>query len=510
MKKILYTISLALVLTGATSCKKLLDTKPEDFLSSTNYFQTQEQLNNSLSGVYEILSDSYMYSTYYISEMGTEADEGYYRVASKVSGPQVYLFGASDVIVSNFWQRLYQGIGRANILLANAHRPKMDETARAQIKGEALFLRSYYYFLLVTHFGGVPLVLNPTESAEGNSVPRSTAKAVYEQITSDLKTAETMVLSASAAGFGGRANRSAVRGLLARVYLHWAGYPLRDQTKYAEARTYALKVMDPAEGHRLNPSYEQVFKNYSSDKYDVAETIFEVEFWGNLSDAFHAVGRVGNVNGIFTTNEDVVGFAYGYIRTTPKLYNLYEANDLRRDWAIAPFTYETNGTRLARPVISERNCGKFRREFEVVLPRHRLGTPINYPVIRYSDVLLMFAEAENQIDGPTDAAHDALNLVRERANATQFVNAAKITDPVIFQNTIRDERARELCFESLRKYDLIRWGRFVEEMKAVIPTLPANAFYALAFQSVTQRNVLFPIPTREMGLNRALTQNPGW
>ena len=510
MKKLIYIIGLALILTGSSSCEKILDTQPEDFLTSTNYFNTEAQLNNALTGVYEILADSYMYSTYYISEMGTEADEGYYRVASKVSGPQVYIFGASDVIVANFWQRLYSGIGRANILLDNIDRPKMDEKVRARIRGEALFLRSYYYFLLVTHFGNVPLVLTPTTSAEGNSVPRTAAATVYEKITSDLKAAENIVKSATELGYGGRANRSAVRALLARVYLHWAGYPIRDVSKYADARAYALKVMDPAEGHRLNPSYEEVFKNYSSDKYDVAESIFEVEFWGNLSDAFHAVGRVGNVNGIFTTNEDVVGFAYGYIRTTPKLYNLYQANDLRRDWAIAPFTYETNGTRLARPVISERNCGKFRRELEVVLPRHRLGTPINYPVIRYSDVLLMFAEAENQVNGPTAAAHDALNLVRGRANATQFIGGSRITDPIVFQKTIQDERSRELCFESLRKYDLIRWGNFVPEMKAVIPTLPANAFYALAFQSVTQKNVLFPIPTRELGLNRALTQNAGW
>ncbi|RZK41037.1 MAG: RagB/SusD family nutrient uptake outer membrane protein [Pedobacter sp.] len=508
--KLPYIIALVLVLTSATSCKKILDTQPEDFLSSGNYFKTEAQLNNALTGIYEILSDSYMYSTYYISEMGTEADEGYYRVASKVSGPQVYLFGASDVIVTNFWQRLYQGIGRANILLANIERPTMDEAVREQFRGEALFLRSYYYFLLVTHFGDVPLVLTPTESAEGNAIPRTPSKDVYEQITNDLKTAENLVKSSTDLGYGGRVSRSAVRGMLARIYLHWAGFPLNDATKYQDAKTWAQKVMDPAEGHRLNPSYEDVFKNYSSDKYDVGESILEVEFWGNLSDAFHAVGRVGNANGIFTTNEDVVGFAYGYIRTTPKLYNLYEANDLRRDWAIAPFTYETNGMRLPRPVIAERNCGKFRREFEVVNPRHRLGTPINYPLLRYSDVLLMFAEAENKINGPTAAAHDALNLVRDRAKATLYTGANRISDQTAFTKVIQDERARELCFESLRKYDLIRWGIFVPEMKAVIPTLPANAFYALAFQSVTQRNVLFPIPTRELGLNRALTQNPGW
>ncbi|MBD1425742.1 RagB/SusD family nutrient uptake outer membrane protein [Sphingobacterium arenae] len=508
MKK-LKIVSLSLIFMIFYSCDKFFETTPDDFLSPVNYFNTEAHLDYALSGVYEILAHSNLYSTNYISEMGTEADEGYYRAASKVNGPQVYVFGPSDVTVTNLWRTLYEGINRANILLTNIDKPNMDEQRRAVIKGEALFLRSYFYFLLVINWGGVPLILEPTESAQGNNIPRASAVHVYEQIVADMKEAESLVPSAVSVGFGGRVSRSAVRGMLARVYLHWAGYPIKDESKYKDAKEWAEKVMDPLEGHMLNPSFEQVFLNYSQDLYDIKESILEVEFWGNLTDAFHAVGRVGNVNGVFTTNEDVIGHAYGFIRATPKLYNLYDDDDIRRDWAICPFTYDAQGNRVDRPIL-ERNPGKYRREHEVVIPKHRLGTPINFPLLRYADVLLMYAEAENQLNGPTADAHAALNQVRDRAQVMLFEGTDEITDRVTFQQIIQEERARELCFEALRKYDLIRWGILTLEMKEVLSTLPAGAFYRMAFENVTDRNVLFPIPARELSLNRDLEQNAGW
>jgi hypothetical protein len=515
MKKYTYILLLTGIL-GMLSCNALLNTEPEDFISPSNTFKTEAQLNYALTGVYELLSHTNLYSVNYISMIGSEADEGYYRGASLTSGPQIYSFGPSDVTVTNMWMTLYEGIGRANTVLAYINKPAMDERRRAQIKGEALFLRAYYYFLLAIHWGDVPLTLEPAVKPEGNSIPRSPLTKVYGQIVKDLTEAEPIVYPIKDLKYGGRANQSAVRGLLSRVYLHWAGYPLKDESKYEDAGYWAAKVMDPQEGHELNPSYEQVFKNYSSDKYDIKESIFEVEFWGNLVDAYHAVGRVGNVNGVQTNNE-ATGFAYGYIRATPKLYNLYGGGeDLRRDWAICPFYYDDNGQKVQRSLIYERSCGKFRREYEVVSPKHKLGTPINFPVIRYSDILLMFAEADNEINkAPSAEGYEALNQVRRRAYGKD-PHTPDITidisgkDYPEFQQIVREERARELCYEALRKYDLIRWGIFVREMKAVLPTLPGGVFYTAAFSNVTDRNVLFPIPTRELSLNRALTQNSGW
>ena len=508
MKKLRYIITI-LAFAGMYACNSLLETTPDDFLPPQLTYKTAEELESALAGVYEILSQSDMYSVNLISEMGLEADEGYHRADTRVTGPQVYSFGPSDVMVTNLWKQLYTGINRANAVLANIDRPNMDQKRRDEIKGEALFLRAYYYFLLVINWGDVPLKLEVTTTHEGSNIPRSPAAKVYERITADLKDAEKLVAKITDLGYGGRANKSAARGMLARVYLHWAGYPLKDEAKYEDARTWALAVMESGEGHMLNPSFEEVFKNYSADKYDIKESLFEVEFWGNLKDAYHAVGRVGNVNGVQSSDEEI-GYAYGYIRITPKLYNLYEAQDLRRDWAICPYYYDKNGKQIQQSVIRGRSAGKFRREYETCLPRHRLGTPINFPILRYSDVLLMFAEAENKVNGPTQAAHDALNEVRERAGATLFKDDKAIASPEAFQNVIIEERSRELCFEALRKHDLIRWGIFVREMRAVIATLPADAYYLRAFNNVSDKHLLYPIPTRELSLNRALTQNPGW
>ena len=139
---------------------------------------------------------------------------------------------------------------------------------------------------------------------------------------------------------------------------------------------------------------------------------------------------------------------------------------------------------------------------------------VEWQIIRYADVLLMFAEAENFLNGPTDDAHDALNSVRGRANATTFTGGDRINDPLVFDEVVIDERSRELCFETLRKGDLIRKGRFIQAMKGMELELRNNggtfAFGALAGSNVSSRHLLYPIPSRELSLNRALTQNPGW
>ena len=189
---------------------------------------------------------------------------------------------------------------------------------------------------------------------------------------------------------------------------------------------------------------------------------------------------------------------------------------MRRDWAIAPFRYVGTEKSYWEPTeIYQRNVGKWRREYEVLTPKSKNVSPQNFPLLRYSDVLLMFAEAENELNGPTAEAHAALNQVRERAQASLFVDDQAITNKETFFEVIMSERSRELCFELHRKNDLIRWGKFIDKMKDMAAEItseaPGNLRYgALAGNNVSERHILFPIPVREIALNRALTQNPGW
>jgi hypothetical protein len=610
---------LFMILAGFSACKKVLDTKPKDTLSPSTYYQSAEELNFALNGVYDNLGS--LYGTIIHYRLNFEGDEGWYVKNAPLNGPQIYDFTASHSDIQGFWNNLYIGINRANYLLTNLNNnTSIDAGVRSQVEGEALFLRAYYYFMLVQNYGGVPLILKPALSVDEVDAPKATAKEVYEQIIADMTKAEGLVPSITSLGYSGRVNKSAVRGILARVCLYMAGYPVRDISKYKDARDWAKKVMDDgAAGHELNPSYSRVFINLVSDKYDIKESLWEVEYWGNKTDAYTETGYLGYVNGPATANLET-GNGYGGLKVTADLYYRFQNGDIRRDWSIASFNYgnasqpantKTFITSVSRATAYNRFPGKYRREYEVVLPKNSAATPTNCPLLRYSDVLLMFAEAENEMAenaAPTQAAIDAVNKVRQRAwstgvktvtitnggtgyttapavafaggggtgiVATATIASGKVTGvnfatdavygtargvgytsaPTItftggggtgatattaiytatdynvpatataskeaFRMFIQDERSRELSGETFRKADLIRWDIFVSRMHELsiaiqtdLGTLTTPAFLNLFIKgfgpNITDRNKLWPIPTRELTLNKALIQNSGW
>jgi hypothetical protein len=373
----------------------------------------------------------------------------------------------------------------------------------------------------------VPLIVKPVVSANDTDVPRASEKEIYDQILKDMTEAEKLVTDISALGYGGRVSKSAVRGILARVCLSMAGYPLKDVTKYKEASKWAKMVMD-AGIHSLNPDYSQIFINYAQDKYDIKESIWEVEFWGNRFGIFKETGQVAGVNGPPSSNSET-GVAVGGLFATAKLYKLYEPGDLRRDWSIANFTYNKTGPNGSKTLIKDtttaslydRAGGKWRREYELVTPKSAQWTPQNLPLLRYSDVLLMYAEAENEVNnGPTAEAYQAINLVRKRAFGKLLPGAANPDEHDLknlghdsFFKQIVDERSRELCFELLRKPDLIRWGLFVSVMNAegneIEKDVP-GAYFAQRYKNVLPKHVVYPIPESELATNKALVQTPGW
>ncbi|PYF70632.1 RagB/SusD family nutrient uptake outer membrane protein [Pedobacter nutrimenti] len=523
MKKI-FNLIIAVVLILPSSCGKFLDTTPKDFVSTADYYQTEAQLNTALNGVYDPLGSAFLYGDRMLGRLGLDADEMYFFRTTELTGVSVYDVSVADPYVLGYWQQCYQGINRANLLLENIHKASdISDANRNSIKGEALFLRAYYHFMLVSNFSDVPLVLQSLPNADETDQARTPAKQVYDKIIMDMTEAEGLVKPITTIGFGGRISKSAIRGILARVCLYAAGNPVNDTKRYAQAREWALKVInDPLAGHALNPDYSRVFINYAEDKYDIRESIWEVEFWGNRLDAYREGGRVGNNNGI--QNNTDAGYTYGYIATTGKLFALYQNNangtsaDLRRDWAIAP--YRWNGTSKVNHTASQiyqRNSGKWRREYETLKPQGKNDTPQNFPILRFSDVLLMFAEADLQV-GPSPEGRNAFNLVRRRAYGKLLpgaVNPGEFDLASVTLQDIQNERSRELCFECLRKRDLVRWNTFLTAMKQTLDLFDAEApasqkYGRLAFNNVTGRDVIWPIPSREIGLNRKLTQNSGW
>ena len=520
MKILKYLGVVLFLVTVNTSCKKFLDTVPTDSLNPEFYYNNENEMNAALTGVYDVLGSESLFGNTYFTIFEAASDLSYYRRNNVFNGPALLNFDASATEVRAMWQTLYVGINRANLVLDNINKPQMDEGKRSVIKGEALFLRSFYYFMLVSNWSDVPLVLDSKVDINNVNMPRTPAKQVYAQILKDMEVAEGLVKGIQDYKYAGRISKSAVRGILARVNLYMAGAPLNDISRYPEALKWAKAVKDDAiSGHMLNPNYSQVFINYAQDKYEVKESIWEVEFWGNrIGNNFQESGRVGNTNGIQCSDE-TEGYSYGFVGATNKLYKLYESTDNRRDWAIGPFSYSgTTATRVnwAPADTYQRSVAKFRREYEII-QKQKNYTPQNFPLLRYADVLLMLAEAENAVNGPTTIAYDALNLVRARANAKLYniANGNLTTDKGEFLKIIQDERARELCFEGLRVNDLKRWGLYIFNMQQSATDISANApaafkYSALAGQNITERHLLYPIPLREISINPLLTQNKNW
>jgi hypothetical protein len=521
---LLLTMLIVTLLFGG--CNKFLDREPIDTITPENYYKTQTDLDRALSSVYDRLGDRRTYGSALYGFLSF-SDEFYLK--NQTTGYMANIIDASMLELNRCWEALYVGIERANMLLDHIGGAEVHDSIKNEIKGQALFLRGFYYFVLADNFGGVPLKLTSTKSPLEPNLPRASLAAVYAQIVKDMQEAEGLVKDITYYGYNGRITKSAVQGVLARVYLTMAGFPLKDESKYADAYTYANKVID-SKLHSLNPSFSQIFINLAQDKYDIKENIWEVEYYGNNQEVVREGGYVGSWMGVFCPNIDT-GFGYDYVHATLKLYNSYDAGDLRRDWTIAPYRFANTASGTNPPVVRtnwtatqiyERSAGKYRREYEIFKPKNQDFTPINFPMLRYSDVLLMYAEAEYHTLGATAAAIEAVNKVRRRG----FGKPVEVPDPAVdldpgiagedFLEAIKKERFCELSYEGLRKHDLLRWGTYVSTMQQQVAAyqtdMPSNLSDAAIKQAsrITSRSVLFPIPNTEIAVNPYIQQNPGW
>ncbi|KHJ37442.1 SusD family protein [Pedobacter glucosidilyticus] len=515
-----------------SSCENYLETKPINFATPETFYNNEQELTAALMAVYSELGSTNegTYSRFLSLEAPSSNDEMLRRGANTEAAADSYNASASYDRFYNCWTTLYSGIQRANLLLENINKAQASQEIKNKIKGEALFLRAYYHFILVSYWGDVPLKLSSTNSLNQIYIARTPAKQVYEAVILDMTNSYDLVDEITSFNHPGRVSKTAVAGILARVCLHAAGR-LQDASYYQTARAWALKVMESGI-HSLNPDYKQIFINHSADVYDIKESIWEVEFEQDNGSQRNEGERFGSTIGI-RNNDDKTGFMQGNYTATGVLYNLYAAGDLRRDWNIAPFYYpnfdRNNGAVLYSSTYRwGRYVAKWRREYQTKDFNKNFGGT-NWPLLRYADVLLMFAEAENEINGPTPAAYQAVNLVRRRAYRlfTEQNNVADLPiglNKVSFFNWIKDERARELAFEGLRKLDLIRWNLLISTMQQMVTTIstaaPSGSNTALgysgrvstlrSYQNFSNRDLFFPIPTQEISLNSLMIQNTGW
>jgi hypothetical protein len=633
MKILKYTVTIAILSFFMVSCQKDVSLEPISF-QPTNV-TTPAQAESQLVGVYNVLSAQQMYGEGLWGYLTAGADESF-RSGSLPATilTQHYNIEASEANLYTYWRNLYMGIERANVLLDGLEKLQMNATRRNAIKGQAKFLRAYYFYLLVNHFGDVPLKTTlTTELGTNFNLPRDSAKNVYEFVIKEMEEAHELAESMTTVRTTTIVTKSAIEAMLARVCLSMAGNPVNDETKYAKALFWAKKTID-ANIHSLyssphplyaeTPAYARVFINNMQNNVNdasIGEGIWDAAFLSksNATGPYAGLGfpvtqTLGALMGVFSNDASArapIGFSNATYRALPKLYNLYAPGDLRRDWAVAPYLYRgTSTTRLfslqvnitggggtgARataftsntgaitsividnpgtgyttaptitftsnntgptasapisgtnvalatavvsggrltainvtragsgyPTVYDRAAAKWRREYEVNLPDIRLqnNTACNFPIIRFADVLLMAAEADLKVNGtPSAEAVEYYNRVRRRAFGLNPLSAQPTVDVTTFtMEDIYDERSRELCFEGVRRADLIRWGIMTREMTEVVQdnALRSPSGYAVAsslaannFLTNPAKYVLFPIPARERELNIALTQNLGW
>ena len=555
------------VVLTVSSCN-LLDITPQDFASPSNFYKNQEEAHMALTGVYTTLRD--VYADNYSLQVASSDDLGYYDRDPITLGEMPVLnnmTSTSNDLVYNLWGSLYAGISNANLFLEQIHKADMDEGVKMTYTSEVRFLRAYYHFLLAQMYGDVPYRVGSFKDIYEQNMPGTDMTEIMQNVTKEIEEALPYILDIDEKGFEvGRVSKSAAQGLLSRIYLKLGGWPSNLGKPMYEKALYWSNEVKKSGKHELNSDYAQLFINLASDRSDLKESIFEVEMKGNRLDGHQATGRIGNTIGIYNPDmsAESLGYCYGFISVTLNLWDLFndldndqmaesyfsEGNigpmpseknhpDIRRDWSIAPYAFGANSVKSyarykgetyenkegkeitqARTAYVTRNAGKYRREYELVTPRNKNHTPINVPVLRYSDVLLMIAEASNEVNnGPTEEAVNAMKAVRNRALGSYDKVDYGSLNYDTFKQLVKDERARELCFEFQRKYDLVRWNEYGAEMMKVVQYVNSDTRWDKSKSyagtnakpvTVSKRHWWLPMPARELSQNRALEQNPLW
>lgn len=532
----LFKIALvAAVVAGSTSCESFLTVEPKSSWVTEAFYKNQDEVILGLNGIYSYLGQDATYGQVMSAMFDAGTDEALYNRNNNTWPLGLYTHTPADVNIASAWLTLYKGIDAANNFIERVpETPDMDEAKRNAYLGEARFLRALFYFDLARWWGPVPLRTSPTTNIDANNLAAASLEEVYELIISDLTFAAQNLPHAKNQNESGHANKMAAHGMLARVYLTMAGYPLQKTEMYAKAAEQCDIVI--ADGwHRLNPSYKQVFLNYITNKYDRNESMFEIEFAMMRDQGIREDGRIGQINGVqfYYYPTQTEPFAYAMLQASVKLKKSYAVDDQRASWNVADFICNAQGniTQVKNDVLYW--PGKFRRWEPITFGKIPDGTGtykvlegvsvpdknftgINYPVLRYADILLMKAECENEINGPANA-YAFLNQVRNRAGLTD-INPAAVNSKELFRKEIQDERMREFCFEGLRKQDLIRWnilGEALTGLNQMIEASNGTAVNKTLFKRAGEnynpaKHNIMPYPLQETVMNQKLSQHTEW
>ncbi|GGF73010.1 RagB/SusD family nutrient uptake outer membrane protein [Wenyingzhuangia marina] len=490
MKKQFKYITAILGLLFTIGCSEdFLTKQPLDTINSSNYPKTADELVTVVNGAYQPLQWPKLYNlrmwTTDIMAGNSIVGAGGGTDGIETQNMSNFVTQPNNAGVLDLWRGPWPGILMTNIVLETAPNLEIDENIKNRSMGEAYFLRAHYYFLLARFFGDVPLITEPLSSDDELFLPRDPVNEIYDLILSDLTNAVQLLPAKSSYSQEniGRASKGAAYGLLTKFHLTLGNYQ--------EAIDMATEL--ETLGYDLNPNYQD---NFNPDNENSQESIFEVQyasnggydFWGNENQASWASPFMGPRGANF------VGGGFGWNQPTQEFVDQYEVGDLRKDVTVfydgCP-DYDGKQYQSSYSYTGY-NVRKFLVPISLV-PAYD-NSPLNFPILRYADVLLMRAEALNELDD-TSSAEIYLNKVRNRAGLPDIQTGLSKVD---FRDAVLKERRIELAFEGQRWFDLIRVN---------------NGQYGLDFlQSIGKTNastkhLLFPVPQIEIDRNPKLKPN---
>jgi starch-binding outer membrane protein, SusD/RagB family len=467
-----------IAIVGLLSCGDILDKEPIATLDAGSFFQTYEDAIQATNAAYKPLLFNNDNSNFYWAFSALCSDEAITGGDGSRPGLvelEAFSYTPRTEEFNSFWKLQYKGITQCNLVLDNLEKITMTDVQKNTIKGEALFLRSYYYFLLTQVFGDVPLYLKIV-SPEELKIAKTNKLFILDQIVKDCQIAGDLLPITRSTNELGRATKGAAYALAAKASLY--------SKKYDDVINYVSKIK-VLNVYGLMEDYND---NFTKEKQNNKESVWEIQHT-NLQ-----LG-VGNFLNQWWLSKKLMG--YGFAEVNQSFVDAFEVGDPRRQYTLA----SNNEPYLGVVYKNSFSSTKFS-------PRKYLQTPgtvtqvadgdINYTAIRYADVLLWEAEAYNELNKVAEAGA-VLEVVRARARA-QSQNPNTVLPKIVTTNqlemrlAIQHEREVELGFEIHRFFDLVRWGIAAD----VMPDF------------VREKHEVFPLPQTELDLNGALVQNKGY
>tara|TARA_R110002049_G_scaffold307038_1_gene506544 strand:+ start:58381 stop:59826 length:1446 start_codon:yes stop_codon:yes gene_type:complete len=478
MKRIFLPIILVLTFFG---CSSELDLLPLNTVTEPTFWKTSDDAITGVNGVYNTLADNYQYRDFYMhSDAITNNGYSQYTFNSYLEMSDGSGFDSSSAIPTQVWNRCYEGIVRANRVITYITDIEMDANLKNRILGESRFLRALFYTTLINLYGDVPLILE-IQSIEESLVSRTAKSEVLAQIIDDLNFAEVNLPSSYNGSDIGRATSAAAIGLKSRVYLFDQQYALA----ISEANKFATLGYDLVPAEQFSDMFLPALENNNN------ESIFEVQFLGQAG--------VANVGSQFNQNSGTLKtFGSSVFSPVQELVDIYDEEDIR-----LTATVLRPGDLFGEEIYDGVNSPTTFAFKKFVIPDPTVTTDgdANFVVMRYAEILLNLAEAQNELNGP-DGAYAPINRIRNRAGLEDL--ATGLTKEQM-RDAIKLERRKELAFEGHHYFDLLRYG--ADDLKEAMESVTSVVGHTRSFQ---ERFMLWPIPQPQININPNLEQNPGW